>query len=238
VPMVQVPGGRVTIGRDHGPLEEAPAHVVEIASFGIDVTEVTVSAYAVCVKRGACTAPVKGEFCTWEGKDTADHPINCVDWGQAKAYCAWAGKRLPTEKEWEYAARGTDARRFPWGSTPGPGPRLCNVCGSECRLHGAMRNRAWNAMHDYDDGWPITAPVGRFPAGDSAFGAKDMAGNVWEWTSSPYCPYPEEQCGNEIEYVMRGGGWMNSHALNMEATTREGRARTDALEALGFRCAR
>jgi len=236
-PMAKIPPASVQIGAPHGPPEERPVHAVSIAAFEIDVTEVTVGAYAVCVKRGRCTPPVKGDFCNWGQSGVDEHPINCVDWTQAKAYCAWVGKRLPTEKEWEYAARGSDGRRFPWGADP-PGPKLLNVCGAECRLYGAKRGRVWNAMYDYDDGWPLTAPVGSYPAGDGPFGLKDMAGNVWEWTASPYCPYPVEECGNSQEYVIRGGGWTNQYAMNMEVTTRNAVGRTEAVEALGFRCCR
>jgi formylglycine-generating enzyme required for sulfatase activity len=150
-PMVRFAGGQVTIGNDAGPESERPAHAVTLAPFEMDVTEVTVWAYAVCVKRGACTPAIKGDFCNWAKEDTDDHPINCVSHEQARKYCAWGGKRLPTEKEWEHAARGIEGRRFPWGADK-PGPKLANVCGSECRLFGAMKNRAWNAMHDTTTG--------------------------------------------------------------------------------------
>jgi formylglycine-generating enzyme required for sulfatase activity len=236
-PMARVPGATVSIGVDRGPVDEGPAHKVTLKAFEIDVHEVTVGAYKVCVKRAACTPPLKGDFCNWGKDGVDDHPINCVDWNQASAYCRWLDKRLPTEREWEYAAKGDDGRKYAWGAQA-PSPKYVNVCGSECRVYGARRGRAWNAMYDYDDGFPTTAPVGSFPAGKSPFGLVDMAGNVWEWTSSPYCPYPAESCGNAIEFVMRGGGWTNHLAMNLEVTTRNAIGRTEAVEALGFRCAR
>lgn len=235
--MMHVPGGRVRIGNARGPREERPEHEVELRAFDIDATEVTVAAYSVCVREHRCTAPLKGDFCNWGKENVDEHPVNCVDHEQAIRYCDWAGKRLPTEREWEYAARGTDQRKFPWGNDRPISKRL-NVCGSECRLYGAQRGRAWEAMYDYDDGWPITAPVGSYPDGQSPFGVLDMAGNVSEWTSSPYCAYPDERCGNETEFVIRGSGWGNHYEMNVEVTTRSALAKTEALEALGFRCAK
>ena len=235
--MVHVPGATVRIGNDEGASEERPAHEVTLHAFDIDVTEVTVGAYAACTSRRRCTPPRNGDFCNW-GKLGVDlHPVNCVDHEQAAAYCDWAGKRLPTEREWEYAARGTDGRRFPWGSAP-PTPARLNVCGAECRLYGAEHGRAWPAMYEGDDGFALTAPVGSFPAGQSPFGAEDMEGNVREWTASPFCSYPDRSCGNEDEYVLRGAGWANHFAANVEVTTREAIGKTEALETLGFRCAR
>jgi formylglycine-generating enzyme required for sulfatase activity len=235
--MAHVPGARVRIGNDRGPPEEAPEHEVTLGAFDIDVTEVTVGAYAACVRQRRCTPPQKGELCNWGREDVDEHPINCVDHDQAAAYCDWVQKRLPTEKEWEYAARGDDGRRFPWGAER-PSPSRANLCGAECRLFGARLGRVWPAMYESEDGFPLTAPVGRFPAGRSPFGLEDTGGNVREWTSSPFCAYPETSCGNEQEYVIRGAGFLTHFEMNVEATTREAIGKNEALEVLGFRCAR
>ena len=184
--MVQVPGG--TFGTD----------------FSIDRTEVTVAAYAACVRSGKCTQPGTGDNCNWGKESRASHPINCVDWKQATAYCAAAGKRLPTEQEWEHAASGTDGRTYPWGNQE-PSNQAC-----------------WNRS----DG---TCPVGAFPAGASPYGALDMAGNVWEWTSSNY---------DANTRFIRGGGWGDVDASNLRAAYRLGGVPAVRISGVGFRCAR
>jgi formylglycine-generating enzyme required for sulfatase activity len=162
-------------------ISETPVHRVSVASFEMDITEVTVSAYRTCVQAEKCTAPGTKNGCNYaiEGRD--DHPINCVDWPQANAYCAAQGKRLPSEEEWELAARGTDRRRYPWGNET-PRSQLC-----------------W--------GRRSTCPVGSFPDATSPFGLLDMAGNVWEWTSSHHSEsYASERTSTAI--VTRGGAWL------------------------------
>jgi formylglycine-generating enzyme required for sulfatase activity len=129
---------------------------VTLSAYCIDRTEVTVAAYRRCVEAGTCAAA--GVAHEAERKDrnagksgVDDHPINCVDWSMADAYCKWAGGRLPTEAEWEYAARGSDGRRFPWGSEPPAGHRL-NARGSEFGRNGTLYLES--------DGYESTAPVG------------------------------------------------------------------------------
>lgn len=99
-----------------------------------------------------CTAAGTGTFCNWNVKERDQHPINCVDWGQADTYCKWIEGRLPTEAEWEYAARGAQGRKYPWGNGPGPDPTLLNACGSEC----VVAHSGWTAMYKGDDKWPET----------------------------------------------------------------------------------
>ena len=247
-PMVKFASGLAHIGNDLFDTE-APAHDVSLAAFALDTTEVTVRDFATCFERGGCTEPIKGDYCNWgRDEDVAKHPINCVTHDQAIDYCKWVDKRLPTEKEWERAARNPSSEKtpkklgayqgnYPWG-IEAPTPKLTNVCGKECSVFGAKKSQNWPMMHEFDDGYALTAPVGSFPDGNTPDGLKDMAGNVWEWTSSPYCEYPTEECGNHTEYVIRGGGFLSYHPRNMEVTTREALAGKEGTHTVGFRCAR
>lgn len=203
--MVRIAAGSFLMGDDK--------HSERVGAFEMDVTEVTVAAYTACVNAGRCTPANTGnDFCNWGKSDRANHPINCVDWDQATAYCAWAGKRLPSEQEWEYAARGTDGRTYPWGETT-PGSQLC-WDGEGSDLGKGNRQS--------------TCPVGSYPRGDSPFGLHDMAGNVWEWTSS----------GEGAARVFRGGGWSFDISSLVRATNRVRGTPTDRSLHVGFRCAR
>ena len=147
------------------------------------------------------------------------HPVVQVSARDAAAYCAWRGLRLPTEREWEFAARGTDGRRYPWGDQP-PGEG-----GSRRANYGAENCCAADAS----DGFLRTAPVGSFPVGRSPFGLEDMAGNVWEWTSSAYA-----DSGGEV--ALRGGGWGND-PYGLRSSYRHGNPPDIGLDMVGFRCA-
>lgn len=143
---------------------EKPYHSVAVKAFRIDRTEVTVRAYGLCVDAGACEAPDRNGVCNWGVTGRAEHPINCVTWFQARDYCAWAGRRLCSEAEWEKASRGTDERKFPWGD----GQPNCELA-------------VMNTNQGTGCGVYTTWPVGSLPAGASPYGVLDMAGNVWEW---------------------------------------------------------
>jgi len=234
--MVRIPAGTFNMGSNDGDADEKPVHSVRVASFEMDLTEVTVDAYGACVRAGRCTQPGTDQYCNWGQSGKGNHPINCVDWNQAKAYCDYAGKRLPTEEEWEYAARGTDGRTYPWGNGA-PGPRLLNACGSECVAWARERGQSWAAMYQADDGWATTAPVGSYPSGDSPFGLHDMAGNVWEWTASGYsADYSKNRTTNT--FVARGGGWDDDALSTVRAAFRNRNAPADRSRDLGIRCAR
>ena len=175
--------------------------------------------YALCVSAGGCTAPKNSR---WQDSDYRDHPVTHVDWNQARAYCAWAGVRLPTEAEWEKAARGTDRRIYPWGdSAP-----------DEWRL---------NYKKNVDD----TTPVGKYPTGASPYGALDMAGNVWEWVDDRYLstyyttmPSANPQGPNVGRYhVMRGGSWLLSDYF-VRTANRGYDSPAWQYKSLGFRCVR
>jgi len=213
--MARIPAGRFSMGST-GRDDEKPVHQVALASFEMDVTEVTTAQYEACVRAGTCQAAgTQGEYCNAGKSDRQGHPINCVSWDDATAFCSWAGRRLPTEEEWEYAARGTDSRTYPWGSGT-PGSQLC-----------------WNREISGQG----TCAVGSFASGKSPFGVQDMAGNVWEWTSTAYCPYSGKNCA-EAARVDRGGGWLDGSPSLVRASDRHRFARANRSNNLGFRCAR
>jgi formylglycine-generating enzyme required for sulfatase activity/thiol-disulfide isomerase/thioredoxin len=222
-PMIAYRGGLARFGSEEGEgdPDERPRFEATLEPFALDATEVTVEAYAACVRAKRCSLPGVGHGCNWGRPAAARHPINCVDWSQASAFCAAVGKRLPTEREWEFAARGTDRRRFPWGSAE-PGARGC-----------------WNG--DGRRGWGdprrSTCEVGRYDDGATPEGAYDLAGNVWEWTASAYCDYPRAQC-TESRRVFRGGGWRDEAGVMLRAALRSGDEEDERNDHLGFRCAR
>ncbi len=219
--MVTVAGGTFTMGSDEGHAEEKPPHEVTVATFALDVTEVTGSAYKSCVDSGKCTAPATGGSCNWGRAGLGEHPVNCVDWEQATAYCAFVGRRLPTEEEWEYAARGSAGRTFPWGADA-PGSRAC--WNGEGNTAGKGKRTS-------------TCEVGTHASGDTPEGVKDLAGNVWEWTSSGYS---EDYSKNRAtdKRVTRGGGWAHPDTVNLRGVRRGRSAPAFRHTALGFRCAR
>jgi eukaryotic-like serine/threonine-protein kinase len=204
--------------------DEKPGRTVYFDAFKIDKTEVTVAEYSECVQAGKCSVPETGVVCNWQQAGKDNHPINCVDWNQAVAFCLRDGnKRLPTEAEWEKAARGTDGRVWPWG----------NRWGAEKANTSAE-----------GDGFEVATPVGSFPAGASPYGTLDMAGNVWEWTQD-WCDEKYYQSGpvrnsRGVEKgdskVMRGGAWTD-HPLGARASTRFKYAPGLRREFMGMRCA-
>jgi formylglycine-generating enzyme required for sulfatase activity len=214
--MVRVPAGAFHYGCNASvdsqcEDDEKPGKRVTLPAFTIDKTEVMASAYGACVNTGTCTKPKTGGSCNWGKSGRGDHPINCVDWIQAKAYCSWAGKRLPTEQEWEKAARGTDGRKYPWGNQSASCARaVMNDGGTGCG-----DNKTW--------------PVGSKPSGASPYGAQDMAGNVWEWTSDWY---DSKKKGR----VLRGGSW-GYDARRVRASSRGRYYPAFRSNSYGFRCA-
>ena len=212
VEMSHVKTTKFRMGSRTGHPDERPVHQVTVAAFAIDLTEVTLAAYTQCVDAKQCTVPdLQSKACNWNHPALALYPVNCVNFAQASAYCAYVGKRLPTEEEWELAARGTDQRTYPWGNDV--------FGGEECELGTS--------------GLPL-CPVGSAPAGRSAFGVLDMIGNADEWTSSTYCPYDKPACGDPRRST-RGGA---SDFIGGTATSRTATPPNTIGDALGFRCAR
>lgn len=209
---------------------EQPVHPVALDGFWIDRTEVTNAQHALCVTDGACLASTFADDPLFAG---ADYPVVGVDWRGAGAYCHSAGARLPTGAEWEYAARGSEGRAFPWGA-PFDGTRL-NFCDANCEFD--------HRISEYDDGHAHTAPVGSYPAGASWCGALDMAGNVWEWVADWYDSYSSGQQVNPTgpasgEYrELRGGSWFDG-PYETRSANRVAYVPSVVWSGGGFRCAR
>ncbi len=213
--MALIPAGKVQMGspKEEGDEDEHPQHEVTLSPYCMDRTEVTVAGYRACVNDNKCKPVGTGTGCNWNEKERDNHPINCVDWNDADTYCTWAGKRLPTEAEWEYAARGGgEQRTYPWG-TATPSKQLC-WDGEGSDLGSVRKHR--------------TCPAGSYATagGDSRWGLQDMAGNVWEWTADIYAPYetaatvnPKVKKGPGMMLrVVRGGAWTSYEATRVRAT--------------------
>lgn len=190
--MILIPAGSFIRGTDYRLPDEGPRHQVTLPAYWMDKYEVTNLQYKQFIDATGRRSPSHFRNRTFPaGK--ADHPVTHVSWHDAQAYCEWAGKRLPDDKEWEKAARGTDGRTFPWGS--------------EFSIDKANTPVRWAAMYLQGD----TTPVGAFEGGKSPYGLYDMTGNVWEWTASWYLPYPgnqrvTENYGEKYK-VLKGGSW-------------------------------
>lgn len=195
---------------------ETPAQAAFLPEYSIDKYEVTVSRYKRFLEKTGRPPPRDFDNPRF---NQPDHPVVGVTWEDASMYCRWLGKRLPTEAEWEKAARGKDGRRYPWGNTP-----------------DEMKTNALGKKDHYR----YTAPVGQFPEGQSPYGVMDMAGNVWEWTQDWYLPYhgndqKSDLFGKKLK-VIRGGSW-NSN-MDLARSALRGKSFPDkAYNYIGFRCA-
>jgi formylglycine-generating enzyme required for sulfatase activity len=211
---VPVPAGTFLMGADDVPAgDSTPQHRVYLPLYWIDRYEITNREYRQCVEAGACHEPEDLRF--YQDPGHADHPVVYVSWFDAQDYCAWGGGRLPSEAQWEKAARGTHALVYPWGDQL-----------DRTRLNS--NNRIGG-----------TQPVGSYPAGASPYGVLDMAGNVWEWVSDWYDGYPGSSFSSEMygqKYkVVRGGSW-NHPAEDARTYHRDIAYPARALAVVGFRC--
>ncbi len=264
--MIYHPGGKYFQGTDaDSPVLglAKPAHQVEFDAFCLDRQEVTVAEYRECSGAGECKRAYRDSFwpqgksdarewkssrkiysplCNENYEDRGDHPINCVTWNQAVAYCKRAGKRLPTETEWEYAARGSDGRVFPWGDEV-PSAEHLNACGLECSQWQTEAGLpAPGVMYEADDGHPATAPVGSFPKGATQRGLLDMTGNVFEWTDDPFLPYPNREgeppdMVPDMNRVIRGGAFNSVEPEHTDPALRYPMDANAHSHGIGFRCA-
>ena len=255
--MALVPGGRFFMGSDDDLSAERPAHKVALHAYCMDKREVTSDAYRACSDRGDCKrASVANKWddisakdshtydplCNAQNKARGSHPINCVDWNMADRFCKAEGKRLPTEAEWEFAARGSDGRKYPWGDAV-PSVKHLNACGAECVGWGKKRGTVLEALFTESDSWQTTAPVGSFPLGASLWGIEDMVGNVWEWVADYYAPYTEADQADPAGPTsgatrgMRGGAWNGAYADWVRPSFRFHGAPDMRSHGVGFRCA-
>jgi formylglycine-generating enzyme required for sulfatase activity len=240
--------------------DEQPRHTVNLDDYWIDQTEVTVGMFRTFI--GATNyettaekdgwgnpwaeGPLEEEWPQVEGADwehprgpesraVSDHPVVQVSWEDASAYCDWADGQLPTEAQWEKAARGTDGRWWPWGNTYDG--TLASFCDVNCPIDRWKQNA-------HDDGYAFTAPAGSYPEGSSPYGVLDMAGNVWEWVADWYS---EEYYGNSpvaspegpdsgTDRAMRGGARYDNEPW-MRTTVRHQNPPWSRCDDVGFRCA-
>lgn len=227
---IPIPGGSFDMGSLSGDNDEAPVRSVTVPDFEMTMTPITVSQYNECFTAGACDEP-GSEYgtCNWNEPGYEDHPVNCVDWFGAVAYCSWLGARLPTEAEWEYAAKSAgQANTYPWGNDV-----------PNC-TYAVMKGAAPGCGTDR------TMSVCRKALGRTAQGLCDMAGNLWEWvqdqyymnyTGAPTDGSAREDLGTSAR-VLRGGSYYN---VRQELRT-SNRSHYDptlgAFDNQGFRCAR
>lgn len=248
--MIDIPAGPFMMGCNEAiddkcgiSTEELPYHEVTLSAYRIGKYEVTAGEYWECVKAGACNNNEDDKphfwmnnyrsFCNLGAEGKKKYPMNCVSWNGAKAYCEWAKKRLPTEAEWEKAARGTDGRIYPWGNEY-PTCEYAIMYNKETDSDGCGKNSAW--------------VVGSREKGKSPYGAYDMAGNIFEWVNDWYAEDYYKNSPSENPNgpesgdfrVLRGGVWFNGNSHSLRTSTRIPSYLNlpDLIDKLnGFRCA-
>jgi formylglycine-generating enzyme required for sulfatase activity len=226
--LVCIPAGEFTMGIDKAETyhtatdDETPKHTVNLDAFWIDRTEVTNAQYKQCVQAGKCMA---SDFAS-ESKYMGDtQPVIGMEWEDAANYCQWVGRQLPSEAQWEKAARGTDGRLYPWGDQK----PTCDITvyAPKPTDHGCGQETTW--------------PVGSKPQGASPYGALDMGGNVFEWVQDTYAGYPgttyqDPQYGQGF-HIVRGGSWFED-ARYVTTTLRQKHMQGASYTDVGFRCVR
>jgi formylglycine-generating enzyme required for sulfatase activity len=228
VTMVLIPAGEFIMGTNNGDPDEKPVATIYLDAFYIDKYEVTNALYEKCVSAGVCKPPVAKNSQThanyYGNPDFGNYPVTYVNWYMSKSYCEWRGARLPTEAEWEKAARGTDRRTYPWGE------------GHSCDF----------ANYGYNTCLRDTTAVGSYEKGKSPYGVYDMAGNVLEWVNSQYQPYPyraddgRESPNGTGSRVLRGGSWSEAQDRIRSANRfyNDPQSAQPIIGFPGFRCAK
>lgn len=235
--MIKIPEGEFIMGCNHendvSCVEAAkPAHKVHLDAYMIDKYMVTYARYNKCIESGECSELYSGGGCNAGMSWNADCPVNCVTFAQAQAYCKSQGKRLPTEAEWEKAARGTDGRIFPWGNEE-----------ASCDF-AVMNQKVAGQKMGPGCGRGTVREVGSRPKGASPYGVMDMAGNLWEWTSDWFDPnyFDESPYKNPkgpesgLRKVLKGGSWMGRTSPGLASSVRDGYAPLGQGYVVGFRC--
>ena len=259
--MAYIEGGKFFMGTDakDGVFNFArPAHKEEVAPFCMDVYEVTIGDFRKCSEPGECKRAFRESFWPqggtskkdWEAQKKAysklcnenfrnreNHPVNCVTWQQAVSYCKFVGRRLPFEREWEYAARGSDGRVYPWGDAV-PDHIRQNGCGLECVRWREQEGLPPHAvLYEQDDGFTGTAPVGHFAAGKTMHGLYDIVGNVFEWTADEFLLYGEKSKPGSTRHPIRGGAFNSFMPTFADPALRFGQDADAHNHGIGFRCA-
>ena len=223
-PMVLIPAGEFAMGSDRGQEDEQPVHRVSVKPFYLDIYEVTVSRYSEFLAAQKPETPFK-----WNEATAGPHeqkPVAGVNWYDARDYCRWVGKRLPTEAEWEIAARGNEGRIYPWGSV------------HPTKAHANAGQTRWQ-------GYDALSNVGRYELGKTPDGVYDLAGNLWEWVADLYDPTyyqfsardnPKGPSAGPLR-ALRGGAW-NNDSMTIRSANRAGYAPDTRRNDVGFRCAR
>jgi formylglycine-generating enzyme required for sulfatase activity len=222
--MAMVPAGEFTMGSATGDADEQPVHKVYVDVFSMDIHQLSVAQYSRFLE--ATHHDIPPEWSLMNRPQHQSRPVANVDWADADAYCKWAGKRLPTEAEWEKAARGTDGRTYPWGNEP------------PTKFHATSGKEIWSSH-------TAPSPVGTLEEGKSPYGIYDMAGNVWEWVSDWYDPdyYQTSPSQNPTgpptggHKVVRGGSW-GSGPKDLRSSDREVHVPSFRGYGTGFRCAK
>ncbi len=258
--MVLVAGGSFNLGADASQTvaepSERPAHRVTLEPYCLDRNEVNVQRFQECVSSGACVMeggvnlpsippaqlPAWNQLCNGAHADRGDHPMNCVSYAQAQSYCGFRRGRLPTEAEWEFAARGSEGRLFPWGDLA-PTVARVNACDADCvALLRRLGLPTPSASFAGNDTHGSTGPVGSFAGGNASSGLADLAGNVGEWTGDWFAPYGAAPASNPTgpaggdQRVVRGGHWYSGNPAALRSSARTPAPPSLRLATVGFRC--